>query len=481
MREQKINTGENPSSFSFSFSLLSYIQSMIKHVLLLIFLFIAIESKMENEYYDIIIIGSGPAGIGAAIELIKQSNLSLIILEARDRVGGRAYTNKQSLDFPFDMGAEWIHDYDSNNPLYSIHEELKTELDEDHYIQLFDPTRIGCFDSKGSIVSQEICIQAQKTINRLFSQVPLLNNDTDISIQDAIQKEFDKLEENQLKSFVKAMIVAFEEINAADLDQLSAKQYLTTSNWSIEEGSENNLVLKRGYGFLLERISNHYQLPVVLNTIVTEIDTLSHTDIVQVSTSQGRLISAKQVIITIPLGCLKQKTITFRPSLPQWKLDAIDQLGFGNTNKIIIQFDRVFWNKNWTIIYLADTIYPFALCSLEKRILSFMIGGRIGLAMEDEKDEIIIGQIMNNLKQAFPEEEFKLEHYTISRWSKDTFARGSYSYFKLNTNQITMKLLAKECAENRLLWAGEHTSGGASVHTAFATGQREAKKILNHY
>jgi hypothetical protein len=44
-----------------------------------------------------------------------------------------------------------------------------------------------------------------------------------------------------------------------------------------------------------------------------------------------------------------------------------------------------------------------------------------------------------------------------------------------------MKLLAKECAENRLFWAGEHTSNGASVHTAFATGQREAQKILKHH
>ena len=447
--------------------------------LVLIVLFLGIESKMINEYYDVVIIGCGSSGIAAGIELLSHSNLTFILLEARDRVGGRAYTDRHSLSFPFDIGAEWIHEYDSENSLYSFHEQLKAELDEDYYIQLFDPKTIGCYDSHGSIVAQQICAQAQETINRLFSQLLSNANGIDISINDAIQKEYNKLEAGQLKQLVKAMLVAIEEIFAADLDQLSAKQYLSNANWSIE--SEINLVVKRGFGFFLQRIVDHYQLPVALNITVTEINTLSHRDIVQISTSQGRKISAKYVIITIPLGCLKQQTITFKPPLPQWKLNAIEQLGFGDTDKIIIQFDTVFWNDKWTILYLADAPFPFALCNPKKRILSFMIGGRRAQAMENEKDETTLRQVMDSLKQAFPEQKFKLEQYIISKWTQDKFARGSYSYFKVNSSTETMELLAKECAENRLFWAGEHTSDGASVHTAFATGQREAKKILVRY
>jgi polyamine oxidase len=450
-------------------------------VLLSILLLIVIESKIENDYYDVVIIGCGSSGIGAAVELISQSNLTFIILEARNRVGGRAFTNKYSLDFPFDVGAEWMHGYNPNKSIYALHEQLKTELDEDYNIHLFDPTKIGCYDSDGSIVSQQICAQAQETINRLFSQITINNNDTDVSINDVIREEFNRLEEGHLKRLVKAILVAVEELFAADLDQLSAKQYLNEPNWSIEAGSKNNLVVKRGYGFFLERITDHYQLPIALNTAVAEIDTLSHSDIIQISTSQSRKISAKYVIITVPLGCLKQRTINFQPSLPQWKLDAIDQLGFGNTDKIIIQFDKIFWNETWTIIYLADARYPFAVCSPDKRTLSFMIGGRSAQAMEDEKDEIIISQIMDSLKRTFYQQQFKLEYYIISRWTRDEFSRGSYAYFKPNSSLETMKLLEKECAANRLFWAGEHTSDGASVHTAFATGQREAKKILNHH
>jgi hypothetical protein len=56
-----------------------------------------------------------------------------------------------------------------------------------------------------------------------------------------------------------------------------------------------------------------------------------------------------------------------------------------------------------------------------------------------------------------------------------------YTFFKRNSSLETMRLLAKECAKHRLFWASEHTSNGASVHTAFATGQREAQKILKHH
>ena len=77
--------------------------------------------------------------------------------------------------------------------------------------------------------------------------------------------------------------------------------------------------------------------------------------------------------------------------------------------------------------------------------------------MENENDETNIKQVMDSLD------------------------RGSYSFFKPNSSSETMNFLAKECAENRLLWAGEHTSNGASVHTAFATGQREVQKILKYH
>jgi hypothetical protein len=95
----------------------------------------------------------------------------------------------------------------------------------------------------------------------------------------------------------------------------------------------------------------------------------------------------------------------------------IDQLGFGNMDKIILQFHTIFWNKKWAVLYLADA--PFL------------------------------------------------------------FSRESYLYFTLNSSIQTMKLLAKECTDNQLFWAGEHMNSEASVHTTFATGKREVKKILN--
>ncbi|CAF0894959.1 unnamed protein product [Rotaria sp. Silwood1] len=151
---------------------------------------------MENKTYDVVIIGCGSFGIGAATELLSQSNLTFMILEARDRVEGRAYTDQHSLKSSFDVGAEWTHQYGPDNALNSFHEQLKTELDNDYYIQLFDPTTSVGYDSDGSNIAQQICTQAQKTINRLFSQYISNDKDKDISIYDTIEQEFNRLEDS---------------------------------------------------------------------------------------------------------------------------------------------------------------------------------------------------------------------------------------------------------------------------------------------
>ncbi|CAF3376565.1 unnamed protein product [Rotaria sp. Silwood1] len=129
---------------------------------------------MENKTYDVVIIGCGSFGIGAAIELLSQSNLTFMILEA----------------------PEWTHQYGPDNALNSFHEQLKTELDNDYYIQLFDPTTSVGYYSDGSNIAQQICTQAQKTINRLFSQYISNDKDKDISIYDTIEQEFNRLEDS---------------------------------------------------------------------------------------------------------------------------------------------------------------------------------------------------------------------------------------------------------------------------------------------
>ncbi|CAF1036203.1 unnamed protein product [Rotaria sp. Silwood1] len=407
----------------------------------------------------------------------------MTILEARHRVGGRVYTDTQTFGngVAADIGAEWIHAYGPENPLYSLHRQLQTNEDRegDGYFVFFEPEVTGCYDTAGSIVSHQTCVRAQYTMDKLFS--PKYNATLrirDVSVRDMIRPEYEKISEGQIKRLVEAMLIGKEQYEAADLDRLSARQtFFGDSPGDDEEAQGEDMALKRGFGSLIQRIVDRFTLPVQLNTEVTHIVT-SNSSLVQISTKNGETIQAKYILITVPLGCLKQQTIVFEPILPQWKQNAIDSMGFGDTDKVILQFNKVFWDPSFTSFYIAGASFPFAVCAPKKRILAFMIGGTRARRMEASKDDDTVATILHDLIRAFPNHAFQLEQYRISRWTQDPYARGSYSYYAFNTSSETFETLARECCHNQLFWAGEHTRSGGSVHTAFATGQREAKKIL---
>ena len=438
----------------------------------------------SSRVYDVVIIGAGPAAIGAAIDLKNAlPKISMTLLEARNRVGGRVLTDTHTFSngVPADVGAEWIHAYGPKNPLYNLHRQLQTDRDKegDETFDLFEPTVTGCYDTTGATVSQAQCNKAKSTMKTLFS--PRYNKTLkhkDVSVADMVRAEYDKIPSGQLKQLIDAMLIGKEEYEAADLDLISARQaFFRDSPGDDEEEKGEDMALQRGFGTLIQRIADRFALPIELNTRVTRVATSSSKN-VQITTDKHHTIQSKFVLVTVPLGCLKHKSIAFEPALPHWKQDAIDSMGFGDTDKIIMQFDRVFWNSQLTSFYIAGSPFPFAICASGKRILVFMIGGSRARRMEDAKDEDTIATILKHLRSAFPDETVRLQHYRISRWSQDVYARGSYSYFALNTSLATFDTLGKECCHGQLFWAGEHTSSGGSVHTAFATGQREAKKIL---
>ncbi|CAF4937743.1 unnamed protein product, partial [Rotaria socialis] len=167
--------------------------------------FAIISISTGNRIFDVVIIGAGPAGIAAAIDMKKASSaISMTILEARNRVGGRVSTDTHTFmgGVSVDIGAEWIHGYGPNNPLYSLHRQLQTNEDKrgDDYFDFFEPEVTGCYDTTSSIVSNKICLRAQQTMKKLFS--PKYNatlKHRDVSVWDMIRPEYEKIPEGQLK------------------------------------------------------------------------------------------------------------------------------------------------------------------------------------------------------------------------------------------------------------------------------------------
>lgn len=127
-----------------------------------------------------------------------------------------------------------------------------------------------------------------------------------------------------------------------------------------------------------------------------------------VTVEDGRNFVADAVILTVPVGVLKANLIKFEPSLPEWKVDAISDLGVGNENKIALQFDTVFWPNVELIGVVAPTSYACGyFLNLHKAtgnpVLVYMAAGRFAYDLEKLSDEAAANFVMLQLKKMFPD------------------------------------------------------------------------------
>ncbi|CAF3736188.1 unnamed protein product [Rotaria socialis] len=432
----------------------------------------------NDEIFDVIIVGCGSAGIAAAIDLQTVPQLKFTIVEARDRVGGRVSTDRTTFgtDKPIDLGAQWIHHYRSEHPLHKYN-ELCTDIHTKNYFSSRSSGTQFC-DIDGTKIGSDKVSDAEKIFNNLYRTIKESSPIIDKSMLDVIKTEYNSYENNpQMKRLLDLFFGNIEQYEGSNIDELSAKSFFNSDNGMIEY----NLALPNGFGTFLEQLVLHYQLPVQLKCIVTRIDASSSDSIVRLSTRDGRTLQCKYVLITIPLGCLKARSIEFIPDLPDWKQKAIDVMGMGLADKIFVEFPYVFWDPTLPSIYCTSPQFRFILCRPNDCILQIKIAARIAYDIEQKDDKQTIDEFMKLLRTIFSDQDVpEPTRFLMTRWAQDPFARGAYSNFGVGSDKQTLLDLAREC-HNRIHWAGEHTNHDGSigcVDSAFESGQREAKKLI---
>ena len=218
---------------------------------------------------------------------------------------------------------------------------------------------------------------------------------------------------------------------------------------------------------------------------------------------------ADYCVCTVPLGVLQHRDIQFIPDLSEYRYKAIDNIGMGLLNKVILQFDTNFWNHQKVFAITnkdSSKVKSFYDCtsdiiiqsknktSSDTHILMLFLGGdaaqRIESMMDekDDDDEIIISEIMESLRKVYGKDDddntnrvpCKPKAYKITRWLHDKFAYGSYSYTKVGMKEEYFDEVATPIDE-KLFFAGEHTSKTmhSTVHGAWATGKREAQRLIS--
>ncbi len=213
----------------------------------------------------------------------------------------------------------------------------------------------------------------------------------------------------------------------------------------------------------------------------------------------GDILDADHVVLTVPLGVLKEQCISFDPPLPDWKLGPIQRLGFGTLNKVILVFDKPFWDVDQDMFGLlrdAEVVnsldqedyganrgkfYLFWNCIKTSGlpVLIALMAGDAAHQAENVSDAELVAAVTQELARMFKQTEVPIPSETIvTRWGKDRFARGSYSYVGPTSLPGDYEAMARPLGN--LHFAGEATCGThpATVHGAYISGLRAASEVI---
>jgi monoamine oxidase len=304
----------------------------------------SLSQNSTDKTADVIVIGAGIAGLAAAREL-QSKNLRVLILEARDRLGGRIWTNRK-LNMPLDLGASWIHGV-QNNPIMQLAQQFGIQT------LVTDYDAIAVYNSDGKRLSESELTRVNATFSKIMQGIEKLRDTEDLqaslsnaSLKQGIDRIIAKLNPSpqQLIELNYALNAQIEQDYAADAENLSLL------NWDSEKSLRSNDVLfPQGYDRITQKLSQG--LKIQLNQVVKEVNYTGNK--VQILTNNGTFTSDR-VVITLPLGVLKSGKVKFSPPLPTEKQNAIKNLGMGVLNKVYFQFPQVFWQEQDLLGYISE-------------------------------------------------------------------------------------------------------------------------------
>jgi monoamine oxidase len=423
---------------------------------------------------DVIIIGAGAAGLMAAYELSKAGK-QVIVLEARDRVGGRISTLND--DLHTELGAEFIHG------------DLPVTL------QLLKEANIEAIPASGEMWHNrdgKFSKNAEQFEHWDLLMEKLNQLEKDISIGDFLQQEFGDEKYTALRAWVTRFVSGYDTA-----DPFKASAFALRREWQGEDDDEQHRV-KGGYGLMINYLINtsgQNGVQFYLNTIAKHIH-WTHGQ-VEVIASGKESFKAKQLIIALPLGVLKadsseHATITISPSVGMCE-EAINQIGFGSVIKVLLQFKTAFWeDQSVTGVNLSDmgfilsgeaiptwwTQYPS-----QSTLLTGWLGGPPAERKKNMSNDELLEEGMQSLSRIFNLDINKLKNDVVAshvvNWTTDPFTLGSYAYDTRESAKARKVLNTP--IDHTIYFAGEYLYDGpamGTVEAALTSGLETAKKLI---
>lgn len=424
----------------------------------------------DDDTETVVIIGAGAAGIAAGAYLHTEG-YRVILLEARDRIGGRILTDQTLAPYPVELGAEFVHG--DNVITWDLADEYgldSREIGDDAELYMFTSQGLLSPDQWAEIDGMNLIDDGE--LDRL-AEAWYEAEDEDLSLAELLDENEIDLDPDLRKLLNNDMASDY----AADLKDLGVLGFIEQSY----EGDDSDYdgQLDGGYTPLLEAMSA--DLDIRLNKIVDYVEW--NEDGAIVYTEDGDEIEADYVVVTLPLGVLQAGDVEFDPPLPDDKQEAIDALGAGHVDKIILKFSEPFWEVNFAAIAtIQDTQFwwrPGYGRVNEAPILTALVGGDAARRFESMSEEDVIAAALRDLETIFQMTNLraKLVEGRFINWGGDRFSKMGYSYVPVDAYEYR-EVLAEPVGS--LYFAGEatHIERAATVHGAIESGWRAADQIM---
>ncbi len=401
-----------------------------------------------QSHYQLIIVGAGAAGIGAA-HAAKQAGIDYLLLEASHRVGGRGLTEELAPGIPWDLGCHWLHS-GSINPLAKVADDLGAHYDDD------DPSR--AFYLRGNRLEPAEQRDYESFMSQQWENIQAAGRaGRDVALSELIDYD---------SKWAPYYVYWQSLMTSEDVDRFSLLDLYhyedTDENWPVRDG----------YGALLER--HAAGLEIKLNTAVKRIDWSGKT--VWVQTSQGALTTDK-IVVTVSTGVLGGRDIEFAPALPVEKQEAIAALPMGCYNNFAMLYDEPWPFDDDTpdrIDYSDgdDVNFAFKLRCSGWPYIYCAVAGRQARWLERQpqaaSEDLMLGALTDIFGSDFKR---KVVRFKTSAWGADPLVKGAFSASKPGLAD-QRSVLAAPLAE-RLFFAGEATSERTfcTAHGAWQSGR----------